>query len=163
MFPAYRHIKHKHRSIHTTISCFFSSKIYYECFKVSKKQTENNTASSTFIYQIKHLYFYLNYEVTFFISNKVVDIHLNIIIGQINLTFPTMLPTVMMEPLDAPQATRAWATACVTKNEPWWRVVSSAVFIYEMIYQGFMKLFSVMRQYQNCSNAAVLLWLCTNL
>lgn len=35
------------------------------------------------------------------------------------LTFPTMLPTVMMDPLGAPQATRAWATACVTKKEPW--------------------------------------------
>lgn len=32
-----------------------------------------------------------------------------------------MLPTVMMEPLEAPEATRAWATACVTKKEPWWR------------------------------------------
>lgn len=33
-------------------------------------------------------------------------------------TFPTMLPMVMMDPLGAPQATRAWATACVTKKEP---------------------------------------------
>lgn len=32
-----------------------------------------------------------------------------------------MLPTVMMEPLGAPQAARAWATACVTKKEPWER------------------------------------------
>lgn len=30
-----------------------------------------------------------------------------------------MLPRVMMDPLGAPQATRAWATAWVTKNEPW--------------------------------------------
>lgn len=34
-------------------------------------------------------------------------------------TFPTMLPTVTMDPLGAPQATRAWATAWRTRKEPW--------------------------------------------
>lgn len=50
------------------------------------------------------------------------------------LTFPTMLPRVMMDPLGAPQATRAWATAWVTKNEPW-RAEKTEIYLIWSIVQ----------------------------